>query len=51
MVLEKEDHSGKEAALQLPTISSAASSVLKGLFMVLDFLFRHDCRLGTCPLR
>lgn len=47
-VLEKEERlgfvNGKEDLVQIPTISSATSTVLKGLFMVLDYLFRDKCR-------
>lgn len=47
-VLEKEERlgfvNGKEDLVQVPTISSATSTVLKGLFMVLDYLFRDKCR-------
>ncbi|CAG12459.1 unnamed protein product, partial [Tetraodon nigroviridis] len=34
---------GREDLVQVPTISSATSIVLKGLFMVLDYLFRDSC--------
>lgn len=48
-VLEKEERlglvNGKEELVQIPTISSATSTVLKGLFMVMDYLFRDKCRL------
>uniref|UniRef100_A0A8D3AW37 DNA 5'-3' helicase n=1 Tax=Scophthalmus maximus TaxID=52904 RepID=A0A8D3AW37_SCOMX len=47
-VLEKEERvgvfNGKEDMLQIPTISSATSTVLKNLFMVLDFLLRDNGR-------
>ncbi|XP_054651079.1 Fanconi anemia group J protein isoform X2 [Dunckerocampus dactyliophorus] len=47
-VLEKEEAegfvSGNEDTKQVATISSSASTVLKGLFMVLDFLYRDNCR-------
>uniref|UniRef100_A0AAQ6IMG3 DNA 5'-3' helicase n=1 Tax=Anabas testudineus TaxID=64144 RepID=A0AAQ6IMG3_ANATE len=49
-VLEKEEHvglvSGKEDMVQIPTISSATATVLKNLFMVLDFLYRDNCRFA-----
>ncbi|XP_068601664.1 Fanconi anemia group J protein [Brachionichthys hirsutus] len=49
-VLEKEERiglvNGKEDTVQVPTISSATSTVLKGLFMVLDFLYRDNCRFA-----
>ncbi|XP_041796744.1 Fanconi anemia group J protein isoform X2 [Chelmon rostratus] len=49
-VLEKEERvgmvNGKEDMVQVPTISSATSSVLKSLFMVLDFLYRDNCRFA-----
>nr|XP_049581619.1 Fanconi anemia group J protein isoform X5 [Syngnathus scovelli] len=47
-VLEKEEIigfiNGKDNRMQVPTISSSSSSILKGLFMVLDFLYRDNCR-------
>lgn len=47
-VLEKEERvglvNGKEDMVQVPIISSATSTVLKSLFMVLDFLYRDNCR-------
>ncbi|XP_061136133.1 Fanconi anemia group J protein isoform X2 [Syngnathus typhle] len=47
-VLEKEEIigfiNGKDNMMQVPTISSSSSSILKGLFMVLDFLYRDNCR-------
>uniref|UniRef100_A0A3Q2XFD4 DNA 5'-3' helicase n=1 Tax=Hippocampus comes TaxID=109280 RepID=A0A3Q2XFD4_HIPCM len=47
-VLEKEETvgfvNGKDDMMLVPTISSSTSSILKGLFMVLDFLFRDNCR-------
>lgn len=47
-VLEKEERvrmaHGKEEMVEIPTISSATSTVLKNLFMVLDFLYRDNCR-------
>ncbi|XP_053176881.1 Fanconi anemia group J protein [Scomber japonicus] len=49
-VLEKEDRvstvNGKEDSVPVPTISSSTSTVLKNLFMVLDFLFRDNCRFS-----
>uniref|UniRef100_A0A3B4XSB8 DNA 5'-3' helicase n=1 Tax=Seriola lalandi dorsalis TaxID=1841481 RepID=A0A3B4XSB8_SERLL len=49
-VLEKEERvglvNGKEDMVQVPVISSASSTVLKNLFMVLDFLFRDNCRFA-----
>uniref|UniRef100_A0A8C4ED68 DNA 5'-3' helicase n=1 Tax=Dicentrarchus labrax TaxID=13489 RepID=A0A8C4ED68_DICLA len=49
-VLEKEERNGlvngKEDMVQIPTISSTTSTVLKGLFMVLDFLYRDNCRFS-----
>ncbi|KAI9540900.1 hypothetical protein NQZ68_036236, partial [Dissostichus eleginoides] len=45
-VLEKEERvgvvNGKEDMVQLPTISSASSIVLKNLFMVLGFMFSSE---------
>ncbi|XP_051934803.1 Fanconi anemia group J protein isoform X2 [Hippocampus zosterae] len=47
-VLEKEETvgfvNGKDDMMLVPTISSSTSSILKGLFMVLDFIFRDNCR-------
>ncbi|KAM7399849.1 hypothetical protein PAMP_019090 [Pampus punctatissimus] len=49
-VLEKEERvgfvNGKEDVVQVPTISSSTSTVLKSLFMVLDFLYRDNCRFS-----
>ncbi|KAK2847523.1 hypothetical protein Q5P01_010522 [Channa striata] len=49
-VLEKEERvglaNGKEEMVEVPTISSATSTVLKNLFMVLDFLYRDNCRFA-----
>ncbi|XP_068173823.1 Fanconi anemia group J protein isoform X2 [Antennarius striatus] len=49
-VLEKEERkgfvNGKEDTVLVPTISSATATVLKGLFMVLDFLYRGHCRFA-----
>lgn len=50
-VLEKEERNGlvngKEDMVQVPTISSANAGVLKGLVMVLGFLYRDNCRSAT----
>lgn len=50
-MLEKEESAGffngKENMVQIPTINTATSTVLKSLFMVLDFLFRDNCRSET----
>ena len=47
-VLEKEERvgmvNGREETVTLPTISAVVSSVLKSLFMVLDYLFREHSR-------
>ncbi|XP_072548054.1 Fanconi anemia group J protein [Salminus brasiliensis] len=49
-VLEKEERiglvNGREDTVQVPTISSSTQSVLKSLFMVLEFLFRQNCRFA-----
>uniref|UniRef100_A0A7N8XH61 DNA 5'-3' helicase n=1 Tax=Mastacembelus armatus TaxID=205130 RepID=A0A7N8XH61_9TELE len=49
-ILEKEERvgfvNGKEDMVQIPIISSATSTVLKNLFMVLDFLYRENCRFA-----
>uniref|UniRef100_I3JWB2 DNA 5'-3' helicase n=1 Tax=Oreochromis niloticus TaxID=8128 RepID=I3JWB2_ORENI len=49
-VLEKEEHAGvvngREDVVQIPTISPPTATVLKNLFMVLDFLFRDSCRFA-----
>lgn len=45
-VLEKEERSNDDDVVVLPTISSASSSVLSGLFMVLDFLYRGHSRFA-----
>ncbi|KAA0702057.1 Fanconi anemia group J protein [Triplophysa tibetana] len=49
-VLEKEERiglvKGREEFVQVPTISSNTQSMLKSLFMVLEFLFRHNCRFA-----
>uniref|UniRef100_A0A6Q2ZFX2 DNA 5'-3' helicase n=1 Tax=Esox lucius TaxID=8010 RepID=A0A6Q2ZFX2_ESOLU len=48
--LEKEERvglvNGREETVEVSTISSATSSVLKSLFMVLDFLFRDKSRFA-----
>ena len=53
--MEKEERvvlpNGKEEMMPVPTISSSASTVLKGLFMVLDFLYRENCRSETTQRR
>ncbi|XP_077396793.1 Fanconi anemia group J protein isoform X2 [Festucalex cinctus] len=44
-VLEKEKITGfKDDMMQVSTISSSSSSILKGLFLVLDLLYRDNCR-------
>ncbi|XP_049323145.1 Fanconi anemia group J protein isoform X2 [Astyanax mexicanus] len=49
-VLEKEERiglvNGREDTVQVPTIASSTQSVLKSLFMVLEFLFRQNCRFA-----
>uniref|UniRef100_A0AAX7T3F8 DNA 5'-3' helicase n=1 Tax=Astatotilapia calliptera TaxID=8154 RepID=A0AAX7T3F8_ASTCA len=49
-VLEKEERvgvvNGREDVVQIPTISPPTATVLKNLFMVLDFLFRDSCRFA-----
>uniref|UniRef100_A0A671MUU7 DNA 5'-3' helicase n=1 Tax=Sinocyclocheilus anshuiensis TaxID=1608454 RepID=A0A671MUU7_9TELE len=49
-VLEKEERiglvNGREDVVQVPTISSNTQSMLKSLFMVLEFLFRQNCRFA-----
>ncbi|XP_051521340.1 Fanconi anemia group J protein isoform X3 [Myxocyprinus asiaticus] len=49
-VLEKEERTGlvngREDVVQIPTISSNTQSMLKSLFMVLEFLFRQNCRFA-----
>ncbi|XP_041097382.1 Fanconi anemia group J protein isoform X2 [Polyodon spathula] len=49
-VLEKEEKlslvNGKEEAVPVPTISSQSQMVLRGLFVVLEFLFRYNCRFA-----
>ncbi|CAN9511201.1 unnamed protein product [Ophioblennius macclurei] len=49
-VLEKEEKvgvvDGNEEMVQIPTITSLTSTVLKNLFMVLDFLYRDNRRFA-----
>ncbi|KAK6473236.1 Fanconi anemia group J protein-like protein [Huso huso] len=49
-VLEKEEKlslvNGKEESVPVPTVSSQSQMVLKGLFVVLEFLFRYNCRFA-----
>lgn len=49
--MEKEEHvvsvGGKEDTMCFPTISSPTSTVLKNLFMVLDFLYMENSRSET----
>ncbi|XP_069040456.1 Fanconi anemia group J protein isoform X2 [Lepisosteus oculatus] len=49
-VLEKEEKvtlvNGREETTQVPTVSSPTQMVLKGLFMVLEFLYRYQCRFA-----
>lgn len=49
-VLQKEEKvtpiHGKEEAIQIPIISASTQVVLKGLFMVLDYLFRENSRFA-----
>ncbi|XP_073674191.1 Fanconi anemia group J protein [Garra rufa] len=49
-VLEKEERiglvNGREDVVQVPTISSNTQSMLKSLFMVMEFLFRQNCRFA-----
>ncbi|XP_014903648.1 Fanconi anemia group J protein [Poecilia latipinna] len=49
-VLEKEERvglvNGKEDMVQVPIISASTATVLKNLFMVLDFLYRDSCRFA-----
>uniref|UniRef100_A0A671MU81 DNA 5'-3' helicase n=1 Tax=Sinocyclocheilus anshuiensis TaxID=1608454 RepID=A0A671MU81_9TELE len=49
-VLEKEERiglvNGREDTVQVATISSNTQSMLKSLFMVLEFLFRQNCRFA-----
>ncbi|XP_018556622.1 Fanconi anemia group J protein [Lates calcarifer] len=37
---------GREDRVQIPTISSATATVLKNFFMVLDFLYKDNCRFA-----
>ncbi|XP_059127398.1 Fanconi anemia group J protein [Peromyscus eremicus] len=49
-VLQKEEKvtsvHGKEEAIQIPIISAPTQIMLKGLFMVLDYLFRENSRFA-----
>ncbi|KAK1785995.1 hypothetical protein P4O66_017747 [Electrophorus voltai] len=49
-VLEKEERvglvNGREDTVEVPTVSANTQSVLKSLFMVLEFLFRQNCRFA-----
>ncbi|MED6292699.1 hypothetical protein CHARACLAT_003002, partial [Characodon lateralis] len=49
-VLEKEERvgvvNGKEDMVLVPTIGSSTATVLKNLFMVLDYLYRNNCRFA-----
>ncbi|XP_028662891.2 Fanconi anemia group J protein isoform X1 [Erpetoichthys calabaricus] len=49
-VIEKEEKvtlvNGKEETVQVPTVSAQTQTVLKGLFLVLEFLFRHNCKFA-----
>ncbi|XP_006833695.1 PREDICTED: Fanconi anemia group J protein [Chrysochloris asiatica] len=49
-ILQKEEKAspihGKEEARQIPVISGSTQIVLKGLFMVLDYLFRQNSRFA-----
>ncbi|CAL8360145.1 unnamed protein product [Merluccius merluccius] len=49
-VLDKEERvgmvNGREETVTIPTISAVVSSVLKSVFMVLDYLFRDNCRFA-----
>ncbi|MEQ2228639.1 hypothetical protein ILYODFUR_010872 [Ilyodon furcidens] len=49
-VLEKEERvgvvNGKEDMVLVPTIGSSTATVLKNLFMVLDYLYRDNCRFA-----
>lgn len=49
-VLQKEEKvtstHGKEEAIQIPIISASTQIMLKGLFMVLDYLFRKNSRFA-----
>ncbi|KPP74356.1 Fanconi anemia group J protein-like, partial [Scleropages formosus] len=46
-VLEKEERvglvNGQEDMVEVPTLSAPTQTVLKSLFMVLDFLYRNNC--------
>ncbi|XP_041918787.1 Fanconi anemia group J protein isoform X2 [Alosa sapidissima] len=49
-VLEKEERvglvNGREDTVTVPTVSSGTASVLKSLFMVLDYLYRQESRFA-----
>ncbi|XP_041851232.1 Fanconi anemia group J protein isoform X3 [Melanotaenia boesemani] len=49
-VLEKEECvglvNGKKEMVEVPVMSAPTSAVLKNLFMVLDFLYRDNCRFA-----
>ncbi|XP_066219255.1 Fanconi anemia group J protein [Saccopteryx leptura] len=49
-VLQKEEKAlsihGKEEAIEVPIISASTQIMLKGLFMVLDYLFRENSRFA-----
>ncbi|XP_006983290.1 Fanconi anemia group J protein [Peromyscus maniculatus bairdii] len=49
-ILQKEEKvtsvHGKEEAIQIPIISASTQIMLKGLFMVLDYLFRENSRFA-----
>ncbi|XP_076832919.1 Fanconi anemia group J protein isoform X2 [Brachyhypopomus gauderio] len=49
-VLEKEERvglvNGREDMVEVPTVSANTQLVLKSLFMVLEFLFRQNCRFA-----
>uniref|UniRef100_A0AAV2J230 DNA 5'-3' helicase n=1 Tax=Knipowitschia caucasica TaxID=637954 RepID=A0AAV2J230_KNICA len=44
-VMEKEEQV-KDETVELPTISSVSATVLKSVFMVLDYLYRDNCRFA-----
>ncbi|XP_008306906.1 Fanconi anemia group J protein isoform X3 [Cynoglossus semilaevis] len=49
-VLEKEERAllvnGREDMVPVPTIHSSSATILKNLFMVLDFLYSNNCRFA-----
>ncbi|CAI9547669.1 unnamed protein product, partial [Staurois parvus] len=49
-VVEKEEKTtmlnGQETVVKVPVLSSKTQMVLKGLFVVLDYLFRHNNRFA-----